>query len=718
MKKSIGVVLAGLVILVLSLQGVNPIIWELRNIGEFLKGKFQGISVSYDGILSLSPKEEKIEGPAEEFFLSLLLDSEGIAYLGTGHAGKIYRIDKEGKSELYFKVPEMDVYCLVRDNRGNLYAGTSPNGKIYKISDREKGDVFFNPQEKYIWDLMFTNEGTLLAAVGESGGIYEIDMAGRGTQILNAEENHILCLKQGKNGDFFAGSGGKGLLYRISQGKKPSVLFESPYEEIKSIALDGRGNIFAGAGGLVTKPVKDAISPVSAKKETDVTITVTPSSTTPKQIFLIGPKQPSALYRIDSDGIAKKLWSSTEDLIYTLLWDKVKRRLIFGTGSRGRIYAIDREEKISLVLQKDSEQVYLLFPHDSKIYTLSNNPSRLSILFPQQRFSGEYLSRVYDTKIISSWGRMKWEAQMPSETLLQFQTRSGNSSEPNQTWSDWSPPYQKTQGEQILSPRARYIQFKVIFKTQSAKISPLLQKVSLFFLQTNVSPTIIGLELLPPNEVFLKPPEQAEMIWGLDVDSSEQAEIKNKIHAYMAAKKVQRKGFQTLRWEASDANGDSILYSIFIKREDEDDWRVLKEGWAEKIFAFDTISFPDGVYFMKIEVSDSPSNPLGMELKADKISRALMIDNSLPVIRNFRAVRDKNKLNVSFSAVDSFSHIREAKFLIRPNEWRTIFPVDGICDSKSENFNFTLSLPQKFDNLIAVKVWDSYGNVGIFRTTF
>ena len=213
-------------------------------------------------------------------------------------------------------------------------------------------------------------------------------------------------------------------------------------------------------------------------------------------------------------------------------------------------------------------------------------------------------------------------------------------------------------------------------------------------------------------------PDGSISIWGLDVDSSEQAEIKNKIHAYMVAKKVQRKGFQTLRWEASDANGDSILYSIFIKREDEDDWRVLKEGWAEKIFAFDTISFPDGVYFMKIEVSDSPSNPLGMELKADKISRALMIDNSLPVIRNFRAVRDKNKLNVSFSAVDSFSHIREAKFLIRPNEWRTIFPEDGICDSKSENFNFILNLPQKFDNLIAVKVWDSYGNVGVYRTTF
>ena len=165
-------------------------------------------------------------------------------------------------------------------------------------------------------------------------------------------------------------------------------------------------------------------------------------------------------------------------------------------------------------------------------------------------------------------------------------------------------------------------------------------------------------------------------------------------------------------------NNDSLLYSVFIKREDERTWRLLKDNWTEKIYAFDTLSFPDGNYLVKIGASDIPSNPLGYEHKTEKISSPLVIDNSLPVIKGFHAVREGNKLKVSFSAEDSFSYIKEAQFLIRPNEWRSVFPVDGICDSKQESFTFDLSLPSTFDDLIVVKVGDGHGNVGVYRQTF
>ena len=166
MKRILVTIAAATVFLAQALQGVTPQRWETRSKDDFLKGKFDGISVSYEGILSLSPKEEKLEGPAEEFYLSLLVTPEDVVYLGTGHGGKIYRVSKGGAPELYFQVPEMDIYCLAQDKKGNLYAGTSPNGKIWKITDKAKGEPFFDPREKYIWDLMFSDKGTLLAAVG------------------------------------------------------------------------------------------------------------------------------------------------------------------------------------------------------------------------------------------------------------------------------------------------------------------------------------------------------------------------------------------------------------------------------------------------------------------------------------------------------------------------------------------------------------------------
>jgi hypothetical protein len=705
-------------VMALFLLAVQPQRWELRNINDYLNGEFEGISVTYDGVLSLSPKEQTMEAPAEEFFLSLLVTEGGTVYLGTGHDGKIYRKNNAGQFELYYKVPEQDIFCLAQDSKGNLYAGSSPNGKIYKITAQSKGEPFFNPQERYIWDLKFDERGVLLAAVGESGGIYAISKRGEGQKFLDSEENHILCLEMNRNGGLYAGSGGKGRLYRISPQRRASILFESPFEEIKSIALDRAGNIYAAAGGRSIKPKVKTKPPVSAGTDAEVSITVTPSGTSTQDVQSPLQKQPSTLFKVNSKGIAKRLWSSPEEMIYSLFWNEIKKELIFGTGNKGRVYSIDRDEKVSLIVQKQAEQIYLLQPHGSGIYTLSNNPSNLSIISAEQRFEGEYSSRVFDAKTLASWGRIEWSANLPSGTTLQFQTRSGNSSEPSQTWSDWSPPYQKIEGEQILNPRARYLQFKVIFKSQSGKISPRLQKISLFYLQTNLAPVILRVDLLPANEVFLKLPDQKEQIQGVEQDITEKAKNKNKTMSYAISKKAERKGYQTVVWDAVDENGDMLVYSIAIRNENESQWRYLKRDWEEKIFAFDTLSFPDGIYFIRVEAQDKPSNPLGIELQTEKVSRPFVIDNSLPIIRNFQAVRERNTVKVSFTASDSFSHIKEVKFLVRPNNWRIVFPTDGICDSREEGFNFSVTLPPDFDNMVTVKVEDAKGNVGVHRATF
>jgi len=701
-----------------ALLGVVPQKWEIRSKDEFLKGKLDGISVSYEGVLSLSPKEEKIDAPAEEFYLSHLLTQQGEIFLGTGHAGKIYKIGKNGTPELYFQVPEMDIYCLTQDRRGNLYAGTSPNGKIYKITGKDKGSAFFNPREKYIWDLLFSERGVLLAAVGENGGIYEINTEGEGRQILRAEENHVLCIEKDVNQDIIAGTGGRGRVYRISRAKRPSILFESSYEEIRSLVLDKEGNVYAAAGGKTISPKEEIRPPIPVKSETDVSITVTPTSVLSEELQLSSQKQPGALFKINSQGIMKRIWQSSDELIYSLSWDGTEEKLIFGTGDKGRVYSVDRNEQISLLTQKDSAQVYSLLLFDEKIYMLSNNPPSLSIVHPEQILTGDYLSQVIDTRTVSSWGRIEWESEVPSGCNIQFQTRSGNSNRPNVTWSDWSPPYQKNAGEQILSPGARYLQFRVMFKTQSSKVTPLLRKISLYYLQTNLAPEITKLTLLPANVVYLKPPVQTEVIWGVDTSITEKNKDQAEVEAMIVPKKAEKKGFQTAVWEANDENGDSLDYSISIRKEDENKWRILKENWTEPIYAFDTLSLPDGVYLLKVVASDSPSNPSGMELTVEKIARPLVIDNSMPIIKDFKVNREKNKLVVTFVAQDLMSSIQEVKYLIRPGEWKSIFSEDGICDSKEESFRISIALPPQSDDLITVKVQDSHGNIGVHRQTF
>jgi len=733
MKRIVPASLALILILAAGALAVIPQKWTFRTYDDFLRGKFDGISVSSDGVLTLAPREDGMESPPADFYLSFVMTPDGAAYLGTGHDGKIFRISKEGKADLYIQLPEMDVTCLALDAKGVLYAGTSPSGKIYKIAGQGKNTEFFDPSERYIWKLLFEDNGNLLAAVGERGGIYEIDPQGQGRLIHKAQENHILCLKVDKNRDIIAGSGGNGLVYRISRNGKGTALFESPFEEIRTLAFDLDGNIYAAAGGTPTKEKKeDSALPVRAA-EAGVTISVSAAAPAPAggQAGAAAPpplkapgasfraaKEPGALFKIAPDGVVKRLWSSADEMVYSLYWNEPEKRVYFGTGPVGRMYTLGQDEKATLVLQKNSEQVFDLLPIGVKTYLVSNNPCQLSVLYPEQRPSGEYTSPVLDAKMIAAWGKLDWEVELPLGATCQLQTRSGIAYEPGPSWSDWSPPYQKKEGEQVLSPKGRFLQIKVLFKAQSGKTTPSLSKTNVFYLQTNVPPAISRLDVLAPNEVFLKLLDIEDSIMGQERRNPDIPTKKDDGLKYVVAKKAERKGYQTLQWAADDENGDSLVYLLSLKRDGEKDWRPLEEQWTDAVYAFNTVHFPDGIYVLKITASDRTSNPPDQEHKAEKVSSAFVIDNSAPVLKNVQAARDGNQLNVSFQAEDAFLPILEVKYLVRPGDWRVVFPEDGICDSKSESFKFKVTLEAKSDRMMTVIVKDAAGNTAVHKQIF
>jgi hypothetical protein len=723
MRKILPLAVAGLVVLAATLGAVVPQKWELRTREDFLRGKFDGVSVSYDGTLALAPKEEKIAAPQEEFYLSVLPAADGSVFLGTGHGGKVYRIGKDGKADLWFQAAEMDVTSLAQDRKGVLYASTSPNGRIYKITDKGKGEPFFDPAEKYVWDLLFMDSGELWAAVGENGGVYRISPLGEGRMFFKAAENHILCLERTARGDVVAGSGGNGLVYRIGEDGRASVLFETPYEEVRSLAFDREGLIYAAASGTPTRTRKDERADEPVRLDAEVAITVSATGGAGRPANAAGPAAPAsardggALYRITAEGLAKRLWSSEDEMIYTLLWREADGKVLFGTGGTGRIYSVDREERVALLLQQSSEQVYQLTPLDSKIYVLSNNPCYLGLLLPEQRFSGEYVSPVLDARTLASWGRVVWDAAVSGGASVQLQSRSGNTGEPNATWSDWSPLYGKAE-EPVLSPKSRYLQVKVLLRTQTGKTSPVFDRLAVFYLQSNVAPSVSRLEFLPVNEVYLKLPDQEDVILGVERTSPEPPAKKDEMRVSLAFRKSERKGFRTVVWDAADENGDTLRYRLALRKDGETEWRVLEADWTETIYAFDTLSFPDGTYFLRLTASDAPSNPAGLELASDKTSPALVIDNSLPVVKGFTAARNGASLDVAFQAEDAYSYIEEVKVLVRPGEWRVVFPADGIADSRTESFKFSLKLPAGAENQVAVRVRDSFGNVGVFRQNY
>jgi len=112
-------------------------------------------------------------------------------------------------------------------------------------------------------------------------------------------------------------------------------------------------------------------------------------------------------------------------------------------------------------------------------------PRRIPIdaTLKRYRYSGTFISRVHDTKgFETNWRTISWGENLPPDTNLTLQTRTGDSPTPDENWSNWSLPYTNPAGEMITSPRAWYIQYKVNFSTNDTAHTPVLDWVEIEYI--------------------------------------------------------------------------------------------------------------------------------------------------------------------------------------------------------------------------------------------
>src|SRR5450755_76900 len=92
-----GVAVALLAGLSVALVGSGTQTWETDSYNDFVHGHFDGISLSREGRLSLAPKMDTVFTSDQPVIWSLARASDGTLYAGTGHRGRVYRIDPAGK---------------------------------------------------------------------------------------------------------------------------------------------------------------------------------------------------------------------------------------------------------------------------------------------------------------------------------------------------------------------------------------------------------------------------------------------------------------------------------------------------------------------------------------------------------------------------------------------------------------------------------------------
>ena len=725
---------AAVVILVLALaaavgRAAIPALWHVSTRAEFLRGEVEDLSIDEDGRLLLGPRTELIHETMSPFVWAVIAAPEGGLWAGTGNDGKVISVAEDGTSSTFFDADELEVHALAATPDGGLYVGTAPDGQIYKVEVDGSATAFFNPEEKYIWALAVDAAGNVFAGTGDKGIIYRITPDGEGEPFYRTNTSHVLSLIFDAQGNLLAGTEAPGQVFRIDRDGEAFVLLDSSYREIRALRVDGDGVIYAAAVSgrppETDRPPSEPTFPVpvpSVSISTEITaigISVSPSAggqapqtTEPKRGTPLG-----AVYRIAPDGVWDIAWSSTEDSPYDVTFD-VDGALVIGTGSKGKIYRVAGEPSRTVLLARASAQQVTMFLRDDEgqNYYTTANPGKLFKLSSDRVEKGNYQSEVLDAKTVAAWGAIRWRGSTPAGTRIQLFTRSGNTSTPNATWSPWSVAYTDPNGEQMASPKARYLQWKAVLSGSAA--TPMLTSVDAAYLPRNLRPQLTSITVHPPGRVFQRPFSSGEpQIAGLDETATNgsadraQAATSSVPQVSPLGRQIYRKGLQTFVWNAEDPNEDQLQFDVLYRREDETRWRTLKRKLGGSIYAWDTTSVPDGTYLIKVTASDAVTNSPGDALVGELESAAFDIDNSPPRIEMGRLRQDGEQMVLPFTVADAHSPVQHVEYSFDANTWHAIYPMDGIPDSRTEQFEIVLEGDVTAEQRIIIRASDAMNNL-------
>ena len=691
-----------------TLRASTSTFWEVSSESEFLRGEIENLSIDSFGRLTLGPTATSVYETNAPFVWTLVSGPDGSVYAGSGNEGQVYKIDSTGKGTIFFDSEELEVHALAPAPGGGLYVGTSPNGKIYKVDAKGSGNVFFDPGDRYIWSLAVDKAGNVFAATGDKGIIYKITPDGKGTTFYATKATHAMTLAFDRDGQLLAGTESPGRVFRLDASGKPFVLLDSSYNEIHTLRVDSGGNIYVAAvggrgpgggdRGPVPAPSAPAPAPLTPNVSTEITVvavgdavvTTSPQGA-PAPSGRGGAAPAGALYRILPDGAWDLLWESRADTPYDVAVD-ADGSILVATGNSGKIFRLAGDPfQPTLIARANAQQVTgLLQQSEGRVLIATSNPGKLLRLAAARADRGTYTSAVRDAQTVALWGTLKWQSLTPAGSRLEISTRSGNTNTPDETWSDWSPAYTDSEGSTITSPRARYLQWRATLIAGKGD-APLLTSVTAAYLPRNMRPRVTSITVHPPGTVFQRPFPVDPEIAGFEGDlPDKRANQTPGSSSPSLGRRVYEKGLMTFVWRAEDDNGDDLNYDVSYRREGETSWKLLKRGMTDQILVWDTTSVPNGRYTVRIVASDGPSNSSANALSGARESTAFAIDNVPPVITVTAVRRDNGRATIVFDVRDANSSVQKVDFSLDGDKWQSVYPKDGIADSRFEQFELVL----------------------------
>jgi hypothetical protein len=406
------------------------------------------------------------------------------------------------------------------------------------------------------------------------------------------------------------------------------------------------------------------------------------------------------------------VWSSPTVTAFSIAPGLQPGSVLIGTADKGRIYSVTNDGRDNLLLQSPEGQISSLFVRNNQVFAASSNQGKLFRFGTELVNEGTFESPVRDAKLTASWGRIWWRGG----GTVEVQTRTGNGERPDATWSDWSAVYRNPEGNQISSPRARFIQWRATVRASGSQSAPSwVEDVSVAYLPRNVAPEVLSISVLP---IGVGLQQIVPVTVDPNVESSGLDPSLFGLVAQVPPRRFYQRGARSFQWQAEDRNSDTLEYAIYYRALNEQTFRLLKDKLRDNFYTIDGATLADGRYVIKVIASDAPDNPPGQKLTGERLSEPVDIDNTPPVVKTTGEPQiARDGVRVVFSVDDATGKVKKADASLDGGAWVPVFPEDGIADSGHEVYMVEFGQLGPGEHTISLRSFDSSGNAGTLSVT-
>lgn len=638
----------------------------LDDTSELKGGDLKGVALDSDGHVRAGFSLGAVPAAQVTSVWSALPMPDGSLLLGTGNEGKLLKL-AGGQVSVLAETKALVITSLAPAFGGAVVVGTLPEGKVMKWEKGKLSELATLKGAEHVWGVAYDAKAKVVyAATGPEGKLFRISATGDAQVYFDAPEQHLMSVAVAPDGTVYAGASDRAKLYKVTAPGRASVLYDFARTEVRAIAVNQKGEVFA-----IANDIKSSSSAPSRARSGEAPAQASPPGGR--------TKGKGTLFSFGLDGKPEQLLDDGDEH-YTSLALGDDGRPYVGTGVEGRVYTVDAGHTSVMIADADERQIGALVMAGKDRYVVASDPA---VVHPVKGIGGPdavWTGKVLDAGIRARFGQLSWDAS----GALEVSTRTGNTKDPDDSWSAWSNPLAAP--GLVTSPVGRYLQVRARFAKDPNAV---LNQVEVAFLTDNLRAVLTSVDAR-----------------GNDGETGDDT-------PKPSGGPITRRPDTTvnLTWKIDNPDKDELRYRLQYRLLGTNDWFDLlkpSEKLTKENYSWDTADLPEGRYRVRVSASDEISNPPDRVTRDARESGVVLVDNTPPTIDALTATGTHLKAIVQ-DGVGPIARIEAS--VAGSDEWFPFFPADGIFDEQREELDIDVkNLVKSLPALISVRAYDKANN--------